>query len=341
MLRLPDAWVWDSWLADDGVDHHLFFLRASRALHDPHLRHHRASIGHAKSADLRSWELLADALVHADAPAWDDLATWTGSVIQDPAGRWRMFYTGLSQSERGRVQRIGTAVSDDLHTWVRDSQSPILEADVRWYEKYDPPAWHEEAWRDPYVIADPDGDGWHMFITARGRSGDPPGRGVIGHARSADLVSWEVQAPLTAPAGFGQLEVPQSVVIDGTAFLVFSCWPDRMDDARRARWRSGGVWIAPGRSPTGRWDVAAAVALAHPSLYAARLVQARDGGWCALGFRDTEDGVFVGEITDPLPIAMVEGILAIAPPDAEPGRSADVPAVAGAAGTLGAASVGP
>ena len=32
--RLADHWVWDSWLIEDGVDYHLFFLRASRALHD-------------------------------------------------------------------------------------------------------------------------------------------------------------------------------------------------------------------------------------------------------------------------------------------------------------------
>jgi beta-fructofuranosidase len=230
------------------------------------------------------------------------------------------------------VQRIGSAVSTDLHTWVRDGESSILEADPRWYEKYDPQVWHEEAWRDPYVIADPDGDGWHMFITARARLGDPPGRGVIGHARSADLLTWEAQPPLTAPAGFGQLEVPQSVVIEGTPYLVFSCWPDRMDAARRAQWRGGGVWVAPGASATGPWQVEAALALAHPSLYAARLVQARDGSWCALGFRDTEDGGFVGEISDPLPVLVTDGMVGMAQPYAEAGRSADVPAVADAAG---------
>ena len=110
------------------------FLRASRAPHDPHLRHHRAAIGHAKSADLRTWELLADALVHSDAPAWDDLATWTGSVIQDPAGCGGCSTPGSAMLSAGRVQRIGVAVSDDLHTWVRDHESPILEADGRWYE---------------------------------------------------------------------------------------------------------------------------------------------------------------------------------------------------------------
>jgi len=26
MLWLPDDWVWDSWIADDGERYHLFFL---------------------------------------------------------------------------------------------------------------------------------------------------------------------------------------------------------------------------------------------------------------------------------------------------------------------------
>ena len=35
MFRLPDSWVWDFWLAKDQDTYHLFFLYASRALHDP------------------------------------------------------------------------------------------------------------------------------------------------------------------------------------------------------------------------------------------------------------------------------------------------------------------
>jgi len=42
MLRLPDSWVWDFWFADTGEAYHVFFLRASRALKDPHRRHRRA-----------------------------------------------------------------------------------------------------------------------------------------------------------------------------------------------------------------------------------------------------------------------------------------------------------
>ncbi|WP_182111447.1 glycoside hydrolase family 68 protein [Actinotalea sp. JY-7876] len=299
-LRLPDHWVWDSWQTHDGGYHHLFFLRASRALHDPDRRHLRASIGHARSTDLRTWELVPDALVAADSPAWDDQATWTGSVVRAPDGSWRLFYTGVSRADGGVVQRIGAARSQDLVTWHR-VPGPLTEADGRWYEKYDGEAWFDEAWRDPWVLADPDGDGWHMLVTARARAGPPAGRSVIGHATSPDLDTWTVRPPLSEPAGFGQLEVPQVVEVDGMAFLLFCCWPAHMAPERRATWPGGGMWCAPGRSLLGPWDLDRARTFDHPSLYAARLV--RDGpGWALIGFRDLEDGRFVGEITDPLPV---------------------------------------
>lgn len=302
MLRLADHWIWDSWVAHDGEHHHLFFLRASRALHDPNRRHLRATIGHARSTNLRDWELLPDALVPADSPAWDDQATWTGSVVRGPDGLWRMFYTGVSRDERGFVQRVGVATSTDLMTWHRVGDGRLLEADPRWYEQLDLDAWIDEAWRDPYVVADPAGDGWHMLLTARVREGDAQGRGVIGHATSPDLERWQVQPPLTAPAGFGQMEVPQVVTVDGLPVLVFSCWPDRMSAERRAQEPRGGVWSVPGETLLGPWDLAGARPFDHPSLYAARLVEETPGGWALLGFRDTEDGAFVGEIPDPLPI---------------------------------------
>src|SRR6266536_286792 len=156
--------MWDFWLADTGEEYHLFFLRASRALHDPHRRHRRASIGHARSTDLRDWTLLPDALVPADSPAFDDLATWTGSVVQAPDGTWHMFYTGISRREDGLDQRIGVATSDDLVTWHKRPESPILTADPRWYERLGTRNWFDEAWRDPWVFPDPGGDGWHMLI---------------------------------------------------------------------------------------------------------------------------------------------------------------------------------
>ncbi len=81
-------------IADDGEDFHLFFLQAPRSLGDAGLRHTNASIGHARSGDLVTWEVLPDALGPEEA-GWDDLAIWTGSVVRED-DRWAMFYTAIS-----------------------------------------------------------------------------------------------------------------------------------------------------------------------------------------------------------------------------------------------------
>lgn len=86
MLRLPDDWVCDSWIADDGERYHLYFLK--RTLVDPNLRHARATIVHASSLDLTNWTYHGDAL-RPDPAGWDDLALWTGSVVQDDDGVYR------------------------------------------------------------------------------------------------------------------------------------------------------------------------------------------------------------------------------------------------------------
>ena len=255
MLRLSDSWVWDFWLADTGEEYHLFFLRASRALGDPHRRHWRASVGHAVSTDLQDWTLLPDALVHSDGPAFDDMATWTGSVLQAPDGTWRMFYTGLTRSEGGQIQRIGSATSSDLTTWTPDPGMTPLSADARWYEKLGGSSWQGEAWRDPWVFADPGGDGWHMLVTARAVTGDDDDRGVIGHATSPDLQHWTVREPLSRPgAGFGQLEVLQVAEVEGHPVVLFSCLHGELSAASRERWASGGVWALPVDSVVGPFD---------------------------------------------------------------------------------------
>ena len=118
VLCLPDKWVWDSWLARQGPDYHIYYLQASRSLGEPELRHWNVSIGHAVSQDLRNWEILPDALKPSAASGqWDNYTTWTGSVIQH-GGLWYLFYTGGSQRENGLVQRIGLATSTDLLHWV-------------------------------------------------------------------------------------------------------------------------------------------------------------------------------------------------------------------------------
>jgi beta-fructofuranosidase len=307
MLRLADSWVWDSWYADDAGLHHVFFLRASRALGDPDRRHLRASVGHAVSSDYSDWTLVPDALVPSDAPGWDDQAIWTGSTVQAPDGTWRMFYTGISRADGTTVQRIGVAASADLVTWTRLGAGPLLEADPRWYEAEPTAEWGEVAWRDPWVFRDPQGDGWHMLITARANTGDPANRGVVGHAWSPDLETWTVRPPLSSPAGFGQLEVLQVAEADGRWRLLFSCFPGELGPERRASDdRRGDVYLVEAAGPLGPFDIESAVSLDAPGLYAARIVDV-DGAASVMGFRNDGNDGFGGEIPDPLPLA---GLLA-------------------------------
>ena len=63
-FAIDGQFVWDFWTAYDeahGV-HHLFHLYAPTSLGDPELRHRNARVGHAVSADLRTWTRLPDPL---------------------------------------------------------------------------------------------------------------------------------------------------------------------------------------------------------------------------------------------------------------------------------------
>ena len=324
MLRLPNDWVWDSWVADDGETYHLYFLKAPRALQDPTLRHARATIGHATSTDLVEWTDLGTTLAPSDVGGWDDLALWTGSTVRADDGSWRMFYTALNRG-RGHVlhdQRVGVVESDDLHTWRRTTDAPTLVADGRWYKTLDEDPTASETWRDPFVFRDPDGDGWHMLVTARLAGTERYDDGALAHARSPDLVTWEVQPPVSGdPSGFGQIEVPQVRVVEGRPVLVFTCHPEEQSAARRAEhghWCTWSVVGEPGGSLLGPWDLSNAVPLrAEPNLFAAPLVRRRDGSWVLIGFRNQEpEGIFSFEIIDPVEVTVVAGGLQVRTSDA-------------------------
>jgi beta-fructofuranosidase len=307
-LRLPDKWVWDFWLVRDGSDHHIFYLQAPRTLERPSLRHHNASIGHAVSRDLRSWDVLPDALHPGPEGSWDDLATWTGSAI-DHDGRWHMLYTGISRREQGLVQRIGLAVSDDLVRWEKHPANPVLQADARWYDLLDPNRWRDQSWRDPWLFRDPDDAYFHCLITARSRTGARDSAGVVGHARSRDLVAWEVLPPLTSPGEFAQVEAPQLVRMNGRYEILVSCLAEDHSQARIERLGiSGqtGTFVFSADRLSGPYS-SAPDPIADPggplgTLYAGKLLEDEDGTWRFMAFRGDGDRDFLGELTDPLPL---------------------------------------
>ena len=318
-LALKDKWIWDSWYVRDGDIWHAFFLQADKSIGDPELRHWNVSYGHATSRDLVNWDHLGTCFQPAAGPAWDDCTTWTGSVVDGEDGLWHLFYTGTSRAEDGKHQRLGHATSRDLHSWDRVGDGLILDIDDR-YEEFTEGRWHDRAFRDPWVMRDPDGDGWLMYFTAR-KAGVPGwlDAGAIGFATSPDLYTWALQEPIFV-GGFGELEVPQVFEKDGRWYCLFCTnerfWtPDAVEIVGGQAMTGSHYLIADG--PRGPWQVAPGPMLdgADPvHRYAARIVDTASG-MKLMGFRwfDRETGAFVGEIDNPVDVRIApDGRLALA-----------------------------
>lgn len=309
VIRLPDKWIWDFWFAQDGPHTHIFYLQAPRAIQEESQRHWHVSVGHAVSRDLTRWEVLPDVLAPSNREAaWDDYTTWTGSIIQH-AGTWYMFYTGTSRQEKGKVQRVGLVTSDNLVDWKRHPQGALIEADPQWYEMYDPNLWHELTWRDPWVFE------WqgqfHAYLTARCNTGPTDARGVIGHAVSSDLVTWEVGPPVTQPGEFAFMEVPQLVEINGLWYLFFSVPHDKYAKARLARpaiKRQTGTHYLVADHPLGPFRYLSDDFLVGDeigSLYAGKVIRNPEDEWVFMAFEHFAPGkLFIGKIADPLPLSI-------------------------------------
>jgi beta-fructofuranosidase len=305
-LELADRWVWDFWLVQDEGLWHVFYLHAPQTPDDPDKRHFSARIGHGISIDLSTWQVVDDVLTLGPAGAWDDMATWTGSIVAHPEGGWAMLYTGVSSEEQGLVQRIGLARSHDLTRWVKHPDNPILEADPRWYEILDLDVWFDQAWRDPWLTQDPGSGLFHAFVTARSRSGLPAGRGVIGHATSPNLSDWEVGPPISAPEGFGYMEIPQVFSLEGRWHLLFSApaWAQSLE----SRHQCTGTFHAISEKLDGPYEELAPLFCdVEESLYGGKVIDTAAGPACLAFHNQNRSGAFVGGITDPMPVVLAPG----------------------------------
>ena len=303
MLELQDHWIWDCWLLDDGKEFHIFFLRASKALHDPDRRHLRASVGHAKSTDLTNWQLLPDALVVSDAPAWDDLATWTGSAIHNPKdGLYYIFYTGVHREKNGLVQQVGFATSTDLITWEKNPSNPVTYAIPEFYDgQFNG---HDDTnWRDPFIFFDDRDNKWHMLVTADVKNGGLKTRGTVAHAISDDLKTWHTLAPLHGESGFGQVEVTQVEKIEDKYVLIFCIGAQHLSEVKPGF--QTGTYSVPADSLTGPFHFDKADIIDVDGIYAGRIIQNRNGEWVLLGFINGQTKEeFEGKICDPIPLKL-------------------------------------
>jgi beta-fructofuranosidase len=303
VLELKDHWVWDCWLFDDGDDFHIFFLRASRALQDPDRRHFRASVGHAKSKDLTNWELLPDALFASDAPAWDEVATWTGSVVKnDGDGLYYIFYTGVTRPNGGTVQQVGFATSKDLITWEKNSSNPVMSADSELYDTQENGT-VDTNFRDPWVFFSDRDEKWHMYVTADLKGGGAKTRATVAHAISDDLKFWTNLSPLHGESGFGQVEVVQVEEIDGRWVMVF-CVGEQHLNVIKPGFKSG-TYSVPMDTQFGPIHFDSADIIDADGIYAGRIIKDRSGQWVLLGFENGQiKSEFQGRICNPIPLEM-------------------------------------
>lgn len=319
MLALKDKWIWDFWTAYNEEDAlwHIFFLQADKSLLNPDLRHWNVSVGHATSKNLSDWEYLGTCFQPAESASWDDKTTWTGSVVRDDNGQWHLFYTGTSTAEDGMMQRIGHATSSDLHAWERVGDGLCLDLnDERYETDYDPASWHDRAMRDPWVMRDPESDGWLMFFTARAPGiAEANAGGAIGMARSPDLYSWTLEAPIFQ-GGFGQLEVPQVIQLNNKWYCLFCTAAEHWSEDYKTGMPGGavsGTHYLMADNINGPWHIAPGDFLDGGipcPRYAGKLLTT-EAGLRFMGFsHDTPQSEFVGVIGEPVEVSCAaDGLL--------------------------------
>lgn len=154
------------------------------------------AIGMAESDDGIAWRRAAQPVLLPEND-WEQPACSGGSctqggvlepsVLYDPAQRiYRMWYVGLgTKRDSFLTYRIGLATSPDGVTWTR-RPDPVFDLGH-------PGSWDEMWSSHVEVMADPRA-GFHMFYFGSAlkdyREGVEIQRGAIGHAYSADGVTW-------------------------------------------------------------------------------------------------------------------------------------------------------
>jgi hypothetical protein len=170
--------------------YHVFYIRHDDALADSDTE---KDLGHAVSPDLYQWQHL-DPVLPVRPGEWDSLHVWAPSIVERD-GVYYMFYTGIGRGPGGApIQRTGLAVSTDLMTWNRTAP-PVFgceQAPWAWCDPWAP----TQAFRDPFVMADPLRPGrWLMYTTAYPGS-DTTGMVVSLATSDGDFTSWSDAGPM-------------------------------------------------------------------------------------------------------------------------------------------------
>jgi beta-fructofuranosidase len=184
-------------------------------------------IAHAVSSDGLHWERVKNALFISDPGRFDDSMLWTMHVSRDPdrPGSYRMFYTGLTSGEQGRIQRVGLAESDDLYTWRKiDRDCYPIAATGPHYESSLNEGRHWVSFRDPFFYQD-ETRRW-LLAAGRVKHGPVVHRGCVVLVEEVERNRFLFREPLYFPARYDDIEVPSLVKISDKYYLIGSIRED-------------------------------------------------------------------------------------------------------------------
>ena len=170
----------------------------------------------SRTPDLRTWSEPAEAVPVGEAGT-PDYWTGSGSVVVDPEGGYRLYYTGHNPETRPKEVTMEARAETLAGPWTKVPATTF--AGLPSYDEWD--------FRDPFVFWNPEAEAWWMLMTTR-----QAGQAAIGLYTSSDLDTWTAAEPLYTEDSPLNLEVPDLFTEGGDWYLLYS---DQRDAARQVR----------------------------------------------------------------------------------------------------------
>ena len=171
----------------------------------------------SQTSDLANWSQPVEA-VPVGETGTPDYWTGSGSVVADPAGGYRIYYTGHDPEGRPKEVTMEARAASLHGPWAKVSETTFAG----------PPHYDEWDFRDPFVFWNAEADAWWMLLTTRHE-----GQAAIGLYTSPDLSGWEAAPPIFVEDSPLNLEVPDLFSEAGEWFLLYS---DQRDGSRQVRY---------------------------------------------------------------------------------------------------------
>jgi hypothetical protein len=171
----------------------------------------------SQTSDLREWSMPVEAVPVGEAGT-PDYWTGSGSVVADPEGGYRLYYTGHNPEARPKEVTMETRAETLAGPWTKVPETTF--AGLPTYDEWD--------FRDPFVFWNAEAEAWWMLMTTR-----HAGQAAIGLYTSPDLGAWTAAEPLYTEDSPLNLEVPDLFAEGGDWFLIYS---DQRDSSRQVRY---------------------------------------------------------------------------------------------------------